>query len=183
MHNKAMCMLLRRGYMPAHSHVFAIRPDSTEDRIERALANGPMTLKALAEQLQLSVNTIRNCMPYTDAIQVGLERVRTGRPWVRYALPDWKPAPGEQETVGFNHVESVEEAIALQPMTVLQLSRHLSLSESTIRTVLPNTRAVVLMRYKPSRRRKGRAPVVYGLPAEAARGTLPHHTMEPVNDH
>lgn len=161
-------MLLSRGYMPVHSHALAIRRDSTEGRIEEALANGPKTLKALAEQLHLSVHTVRNCIPFTKAVKVGIERIRTGRPWVRYALPGWKPTPGAPEMIGVNHVARVEKALAAQPMTVLELSRHLSLSESTIRAVLPSTRAVVLMHYKPSRRVKGRAPVVYGLPNEAS---------------
>lgn len=169
MHYKAMCMLLGRGHMPAQSHVFAIRQDSTEVRIEQALASGPMTVKELAEQLLVTVSTIRNCIPFTDAVPIGSNRIGVGRPWIRYALPGWEPAPGEPETIGFIHVASVEQAIAGRPMTVSELSRHLALSESTIRAVLPNTRAVALMRHKPSRRHKGRAPVVYGLRLDAAR--------------
>lgn len=158
--------------MSTPCHAYLGRRDTTADRIERALANGPLSARELAAQLQVTVSTIRNAIPYTDAVAVGFQRIRTGRPWVRYALPGWKPAPGEPETIGFNHVEAVEKAIAERPRTVTELSQLLALSETLIRSVLPHTRAVVIACFQPSSPRRGRPPVLYGIHAEAPPGDV-----------
>jgi predicted transcriptional regulator len=139
-----------------------IRLDSTPERIEQALAMGPLTAKELAQRLELTTGTIRHCLPLTKAVAIGAQRIGVGRPWIRYALHDWKPSHDEPKTIGVDHVKSIEQAIAATPMTVLELSRHLSLSQSTIRSALPKTNAMVIGRRKVARQH-GRKSAVYGL--------------------
>jgi predicted transcriptional regulator len=162
--------------MPINCHI--LPSYSTLERIEQALANGPLTAKELAEQLELSVDTIRHWLPITNAVSVGSKRIGVGRPWIRYALHGWKPSPGESETVGFNHVKSVEQAIALTPMTVLALRRNLSLSESTIRSALLQIGAVVIKQHLEPRQR-GRKPAVYGLPLNTCGNVAAHARSGP----
>ncbi len=152
--------------MTSHSHhVFAPRRDLIAGKIEQALASRVLTVKELSEQLGVTTATIWNHIPFTDAMPVGLHFTGVGRPRNRYALPGWKPAPGQPATIGVDHVVDIEQALTEHPMTVAELSCELALSESTVRAILPTTRAAVIARTKPSATRKGFAPAVYGLSA------------------
>lgn len=168
MHNITVCMTLCRGHMPAHSQATAIRRDSTPVRIERLLANSLMTLNEIADQLRLSLGTVRHQMPFTDAVPAGRLHNRTGRPRIRYALRGTPAAQAsEPETVKHVTVQRVEHALRLQPMTIAELCRALSLSESSIRWAIPRSSAVAVG-HRKARRKSGRSPVVYGLPPKVA---------------
>lgn len=160
-------MLLCRGHMPAYSRAFATRQDSTPVRIERVLANKTMTLREIADQLHLALETVRHQMPFTDAVPAGSLRNRTGRPRVRYALRGTPAARDAESETAHITVQRVEQALRLQPMTIAELCRALTLSETSIRLALPRSRAVAVGHRKP-RRARGRSPVVYGLPPEVA---------------
>jgi len=147
--------------MSFYSH--AMRKGTTPTRIEQALANGPMTIMEIANQLHLALATVRNHILFTDAIPAGRLRIRSGRPRIRYALRG-APIAQSSDTETSEHitVRRVERALLLQPMTIPELCRALALSESSIRVTLPRTKASAIG-YRRPRQKLGRSAVVYGL--------------------